>query len=184
MSGRVAAVAASPSPKAGGKQTYRWKAGSRFKGGRAAAQAAGEVIVRLARRHRRVTPALVLSAAAPANSVIHDHFTWNNTEAANKCRLQEAAKLLRSVVVSTTVAGQQRELRVVVTGQVQGTDDEEGYVELAVALSDPAMRSQVIARAETEMEAFIAKYEQFKQFARVIAAMKSALSKKRKKRGK
>jgi hypothetical protein len=186
VAGEVAtAVAAAPSGAARQK-TYKWKPGSRFGGGQAAAQAAGELIVRLARRHTLATPEIIVAAAKPASSPIHAHFTWNNSAAAQKCRLLEASKLLRSIVTIEIIAGRPMEFRAVVTGQVQGTDEAAGYMELETALSDPAMRPLVMARAEAEMDTFIAKYSRFRRFDAVIAAMRACLGRKkrRKKPGK
>lgn len=51
----------------------------------------------------RITPAEVVEAAKPEDSVLHPYFTWDDTEAARKCREDEARVLIRSVrVVITT----------------------------------------------------------------------------------
>src|ERR1700677_2890830 len=50
----------------------------------------------------RLTPDLVLLSAQSPDSPLHEHFTWDDTDAARKHRLNEARTLIRSVKVEIT----------------------------------------------------------------------------------
>lgn len=58
-------------------------------------------IVELKKKYADLKPRELVEAARPKDSPIHDYFTWDNTEAAEKYRLMEAARylLLRIEVV-------------------------------------------------------------------------------------
>lgn len=49
--------------------------------------------------HGSLTPALVLAEAAGSDHPLHNRFTWNDSEAAERWRLHQAAALIRSVKV-------------------------------------------------------------------------------------
>ena len=46
-----------------------------------------------------LTPELVVDTATNPNNPLHDHFEWDDTEAARKFRLVQAARIIRSVRV-------------------------------------------------------------------------------------
>jgi len=61
-------------------------------------QAAEAFLQRLADRNQgRLEPDTVVKAASNPRSPIHDRFTWDDTEAAQKLRIIEARALIRSV---------------------------------------------------------------------------------------
>lgn len=51
------------------------------------------------RNEGRLTPEAVVAAARDPESALHEHFTWDDAEAAQKRRLDEARALIRSVKV-------------------------------------------------------------------------------------
>jgi hypothetical protein len=53
-------------------------------------------------REGRLEPAAVVEAARDPASPLHSHFTWDDSEAARKRRLDEARTLIRSVKLEVT----------------------------------------------------------------------------------
>ena len=76
--------------------SYSWKNGSRIK-------AAPDKVVaewrRIFARDKSVTPAAIVASARAEDSVLHDEFEWDDSEAARQYRETQAGYLLRSLVV-------------------------------------------------------------------------------------
>ena len=52
-----------------------------------------------------ITPALVVEAARDTESVLHHHFEWNNTKAADQWRVRQASRLLGAIEVKIIKEG-------------------------------------------------------------------------------
>lgn len=76
---------------------YAFRAGARLKS-TLDANAVGREIAALRDSESVVRVASVVDAASKATSAMHEHFTWDDSEAARKCREDEARYLLRSIV--------------------------------------------------------------------------------------
>jgi hypothetical protein len=144
---------------------YQWKGSARIS---IPAQAAGDRIESLREANGGVTPALVVRDAKKKRSPLHDAFEWDDGAAAKAHRLTQASYLLRSLTV-TVVAGVTRAPIRAVVHII--TDGEQRYQSIDVALSDPGMRSQVLARALAELRAWQSRYSELKELARVFKAI-------------
>jgi len=58
------------------------------------------ILQQLADPHGNLDPATVVDAATPATSPLHDYFTWDDGEAADKWRIDEARQLIRRVRIT------------------------------------------------------------------------------------
>ena len=64
------------------------------------AEVIGVFLEKLSLKHgQMLTSKQVLDAATPGHSPIHKYFEWDNSAAANRYRLDQAAGLLRAIVV-------------------------------------------------------------------------------------
>lgn len=84
----------------------------------------------------------VVEAASDPSSVLHDRFTWDDTEAASRWRDHEARELLRVVRISLTI-----EDRSFVVPMVVHDPSEEGqcYRSIESVAADPVRARQVLA---------------------------------------
>jgi hypothetical protein len=101
---------------------------------------------RLHNRRGSLTPQAVVEAAKKKDSPLHDHFTWDNSKAAQKFRLLEAAFLIRTVRVNVSYGEETHRapaylLPVRGESSYRQTQDVMGNAELSVAMLD-------LARAE------------------------------------
>jgi len=144
-----------------------------------------------ARTGGRLTPEDAIEDAKDPESPLHPHFTWDDSEAAQKQRLYEARTLIRSVRV-TTVVNQTVMRTIAYVRDPSRPGDEAGYISTAVLRTEEdlaraalveefgraaaAMRRALeVARAlslESEVQHQIASIESLKQ--RVIGAGVSA----------
>ena len=129
--------------------------------------------------HGMLMPEDVVLAARPTSSVLHSYFTWDNTEAAEKCRLQEARQLINVCVEYIGTENDGKETRVFVS--LRDDRKEGGYRTLDVVLTDKSLRESLLDDSLEEMAYFKSKYQSLKELAEVFAAMKSVEKRIRKK---
>ena len=77
----------------------------------------------------RITAHAVLDAARPASSPIHDCFDWNDSEAAEKWRLEQARELIRRVKIELVY----QEVSVRTVKYVADPASSDGYTDIVKA---------------------------------------------------
>jgi hypothetical protein len=102
-----------------------------------------------------LTPALVLAEAKRKDSPIHDQFDWTDKTAANKYRLEQARKLIRSVKVEIT--NETRTIKAVAYARdPRSPHKEQGYVDVAKIKTDEEKAQELLlqefARAAAALE--------------------------------
>lgn len=83
----------------------------------------------------RLTPDEVVKAAKDPKSVLHEYFTWDDSEAAEAWRTEQARRLIRSVTVVVTV--EDRPVTTVHYVRDPTVAEDQGYVSLAQLRSEP-----------------------------------------------
>jgi hypothetical protein len=127
----------------------------------AVAERVGPILDRLVRDHGVATPELLLDEARDPNSPAHDAFTWDDSAAAVRWRIEEAKKLIRSIaIVVESVEGPAPRAFLVVN-----RDGEDGYVPLAVVMADIDLARQVIERAKNEQAIWYRRHQQLRHAA-------------------
>ena len=118
-----------------------------------------------------MTADLVVSAAKSKRSPLHNAFEWDDSAAAHEYRLSQARHLIRHVVVTMEVGGEERNVRAFVA---LNAPEEKGrdYQAISVVLGDKELRQQALDRALGDMEAFERRYNEFEELFEVFAAMR------------
>lgn len=130
---------------------------------------------KLAAKHRNLTPDIVLRAAKPKSSPLHDLFCWDDTIAAHQYRLIQAAHFIRSIKVTYEVS-KNRSVRIRAFHNVKSEPDDEGgttgfYVGIETALSVESYRDQLIAQCKRDISTFRSKYAALAEVAKIISEM-------------
>jgi hypothetical protein len=139
---------------------------------------AAEELNRIAKANRgELTPEKVVENAQSNRSPLHDYFTWDDTEAARKCRLIEASNLIRSIKVTVETHPQDppKLVRAFINVRTE-TDGEEAeasscYVPLRVALNNNEYRKQMLLNAAMELTSFRRKYSLLNELSLVVEAL-------------
>lgn len=155
---------------------YQWKEGSRFP---VKAQAVGERLAELSDGDiGRVTPQEVVDDARPEEAVLHPCFEWDDFEAAEKYRQEQARSIIRCVRVVHD------EAKPPALGYVSVRLPEEGpaYVTTARAMSDDDLRNQAIADALGGLRAWQRRYEHIAELEPIFAAVQKAVERVERKR--
>ena len=147
--------------------SYKWKNGARVPAA-IDADKVGERFQRIAERNGgHLTPPAVLKDALKKSSPMHDYFEWDDTEAAEKWRIEQAGYLIRNIVVPVILEegddGEPADFRPYVSVVIE----EEGpvYMDVQDVMNDPALQEQAIAGAMRELRHWRRKHAQLKALA-------------------
>jgi len=119
----------------------------------------------------------VLNDAVSPKSPLHDFFEWDDSLAAQKYRVNQAAYLLRSIHVTVKVDREETNIRafhrVVVRHHTSdnGGKGAKGYVTLTRVMSDKELRAQIIEEALRQLQSWRDKYKQYSEFSLVFSAI-------------
>ena len=129
----------------------------------------------------RLTAPAVVAAAQPPQSALHPFFEWNDAKAGEAYRLEQARRLIRSVVVEIDSGDEHRALR---AWPSYTPDDEQAegvrdvYVQVDVLRSDPDIRKKVLTAAWNELLAWKRRYETYQWFTREFSTIIDAIENK------
>ncbi len=139
-----------------------------------------EELKRLSKIHGGLlSPEVVVREAAEEKSPLHDYFTWDDDEAAQRWRIHEARRLINVCVEIIDDGKKNKEVNVFVS--LKSDREEGGYRTMVNVLSNASLRSELVSNALDEMEFFREKYKTLRELASVFAVMKKVEAKLRKK---
>lgn len=152
---------------------YKWKRGSVHN---VDAEVAGEALKRMADKHGRLTPRLVVDESRPKKAPLHDEFEWNDSVAAEMYRENQARYVMRTITVDIVGREEKPPIRMFVNILPEpetetDVEPERCYVQTVEALQRPDWRQQVLERALKELEAWRQRYEDLEELAVVFASM-------------
>jgi hypothetical protein len=122
----------------------------------------------------KLSPQQVVERAHVRSHPLHQHFTWNDTAAADKWRLEEARSIIRSIVaVRPDVDGEEQ----APVRKWVSADDRNGVryhsVESVVQSSD--LQHAVIRRASRDLLAWENRYQELVDICELVRAARSRL---------
>ena len=148
--------------------TYRWKSG--FSPG-VAADAAGPELERIRAEQGVLRPGDVVAAARPEESPLHAAFSWDDSEAAEQWRQQEARRLLSGIRI--VMAGNAGQKPILAVNYVSVLDRERGrgYQPIGDVMGDAENRTRLLLEARQQLEGFVRRYQHLEELAAIIAAI-------------
>lgn len=152
---------------------FEFSEGTRFQAGALQdANAVGRHIEMLREQFKgELTPQDVLNDARHDNSPLHSFFEWNDGEAAEQYRLQQARGLIRSVVAiyidEDKVKPAVRTRAYIHVPEPQAPH----YREATHAMSQRKTRQMILQRAWRELQGWKARYQHLKEFSDLIAVI-------------
>lgn len=149
---------------------YEWKAGSRFPIG---AQIAAERLNLIREQNGAITPRVVVDDAASDNSPLHRCFEWDNDKAADSFRLDQARKLIGSIVVAQI---DEKPVNKEARAFVHIESGANRYEPIQVAMASVDMRAEVLAKAQQEIKMWRARYAAYQEFAKLHSAIDEMLA--------
>lgn len=151
--------------KTGGiSMVYQWKGAACIK---ADAQQAGQVCEQL-EQTGGLTAKRLLDASRPEDAPLHDEFEWNDSEAAEKYREQQARHIINSL---TIVVEEKPVTRAFVNIRVAGP----AYESINVIVQQQDKYAALLDQCKKELQAFLKKYNSIKELAPVADAAKKLI---------
>lgn len=150
--------------KGSGQMVYRWKV-EKYQ---VDAQSAGEELQRIEQKYGGLRPYEIVTESRPETAPLHSCFLWDEREAAERYRLEQARELLRNIVVVNLVQpdtpAASEPVRAFVS--LKGPQEQpRAYHSISVILSDPQDTDRMLQEALQELRRFAAKYRALKQLA-------------------
>lgn len=118
---------------------------------------AKEALLELAQRDGFITAQTVLDEARAESSPLHEHFEWDDSEAAEQYRLVQARGLIRRYKITIETAPE-KVVQVRMLSNVP-TSEGMGYALTSEAMKDDVQRDFIFQQAIREAAAFRRKYE-------------------------
>ena len=140
---------------------YQWKSGARIS---VDAQIAGEMCAKL-EKEGRLTAKNLLDENRNKDAPLHGAFNWNDSEAAELYREEQARYIIRCIVVKKENVDEP--IRQFVHVDV----NESKYHSVDVLLSKNDTRDAVLKMALAELLAFEKKYQGLKELSKVFSAI-------------
>ena len=122
----------------------------------------------------RLVAAEVVEAAADLGHPLHDMFQWDDSEAAARWRVYQAAQLIRSVkitVISSRGEGDDFKIRSWVPSRSAIGAGVPGYLPEAQVRADPLQRERVLRQMLREVNALRRRYRHLSEFWSAIAEL-------------
>ena len=147
---------------------YRWKGNSRIP---IDANVAGRELEQIAAEKKgKLCAEAVVKKATPKKSPLHEAFEWDNTEAAKQYRLDQARYLIRSIVVVMEKPDQEEPTTVRAFVRISDAP-KTPYESIVTVMSDKEKRESLMELALRELGQWRARYDGFKEFAKIYAAI-------------
>ena len=154
---------------------YRYRAGHAI--AKLDAQTIGDTLTGIGEAHGgRIVPAVVVAESRPEEAPLHDGFTWDDAEAAESWREDEARRMIRSyVIVRDEGRGVEREELANVS--VAGGFDEDGaaYMPARVAMQDPTTRARILSLARAQLNGWVSRYAHLDEMGGLVRAVQQAI---------
>lgn len=125
-----------------------WKSGCRIS---ADAQKVADEILAIG---KSATTAQILDKARDEKTELHKCFDWDDAEAAEKWRLQQARHIVCNLVIKEKTDAPKPEVRVFFK-----TDNESGYKPTVLIMQDKDEYRKLLDRALAELNSFRSKYK-------------------------
>jgi hypothetical protein len=117
-----------------------------------------------------LTPEQIVETARAPENPLHDAFTWDDSEAAERWRHVEAAALLRRTFTVMRAPGNElRYVRIAVS--LPADRGGAGYRRTVEVLEDPTRRQEMMDMALRELAAFRKRYAELAELANLFGAI-------------
>ena len=128
------------------------------------AQKCYEEIMEICDDIESASPQAILEKARDETTELHRCFTWDDSIAAEKWRINEARLVTRQLVIKEVEVPKDRpEIRL-----FYKTDNESGYKPTQIIVKQEDEYKQLLARAYSELRAFKRKYSMLKELQEIF----------------
>ncbi len=132
---------------------------------KADAQKCADEIMEICEELESATPQQILEKARDSNTELHKCFTWDDTEAAEKWRIQEARTIVRNLKIIEQKPDKQPEPTTIRV--FYKTDNESGYKPTKLILKKPDEYKSLVERCRSELLAIKQKFNSISEYEEI-----------------
>lgn len=155
---------------------FQWNKNTSFY--HASAEQAHEAFETIRQRDGKLTAAAVVDEARPVESVLHNDFEWDDTEAAEKYRQHQARQMIGAVcIVQERPKAPVRAFINVKAAPAPEKEATRQYLPLPTVLETPPLRQQMLASALKEARIFQQKYQTLSALTPIFTAIEQVATK-------
>ena len=137
------------------------------------AETAAQELDRIKDEYGVLTPELVVMESRSEDAVLHRCFVWDDAEAAEKWRREQARKLIGNLRIIIKHEKVEYSVRAFVNVRpAEGVS--RSFVPLTEVIHNKDAYDDLLAQAKTDMESFVLKYSQIEELNAVKAEMLKA----------
>jgi hypothetical protein len=133
---------------------YKWKDGVCFKADAGKCKAEIDTLSEKNREN-------VVGLARNRRTELHKCFEWNDAEAAEKYRLDQAGEVLRSIVLVSVIHNEEVSIR---TYEREGCEHNSPYRNVSESLSDETFKQTIINRVKRDIESMVNVANSYQRF--------------------
>ncbi len=139
------------------------------------AEIVGKHFEKVEKKYGELNSKNVLESARPTKSPIHSLFEWNDTQAAEKYRLEQASKL----IVNLSVEVQTEDKKPLICRAFVNVSEKKSgsFINIESAFKSEETKDIVYKRALQELQAFEQKYKNLELFADLFSEIDSLVEK-------
>lgn len=135
-----------------------------------------------ARRGGRMTPRDVVQEATTPRHPLHDFFEWNDQEAGEQYRIQQARQMIAHVRVRVVDDKGGRKPFKAFFSVHDGENIGRVYVAIERVQAEAVLREQIIAQALAELQGWTARYNQYAQLGKLRVEIERLVHREERKR--
>ena len=137
----------------------------------------GPEIVRILDKHGESKPEVIVNEAADIKSPLHPYFTWDNDEAADLYRIEEARYMLRKIRIEVLTTEEKEPIIVNIASSLTRPNIGHVYQRTDVILKNKSDRRQLLDTAWRELESFMIRYSNFIEFEPIFKVIRLQMKK-------
>lgn len=148
---------------------------------KADAQKIGEALAKVAAKGGgSLTPTAVVETARNPRNVLHKHFEWDDSKAAQQWRVEQARSVIQCIHAEDSSASQ---------GHVRAfisvaTNEGRAYHTIAAVKESVDLQSRILKQADRDLEAFERRYQALQDVCAVVHKAREILKDKAKEKSK
>jgi hypothetical protein len=128
-----------------------------------------DVLLEIRVKRGSLTPEIVVEEAADPSHPLHTRFEWNDTEAARKYRISQAASLLR-VKYRQDVGDDRTDMRAFWVTRDQNGRSLQVYEPMEEVILDPMQRQLMLLQMRRDWQTFKKRYQHMQEFVAEVLA--------------
>ncbi len=154
------------------KKTYIYASSRQFKTKPAVA---GQFLENIRKRDGMIEPEIVVEDSRPVGKGLHDDLEWDNAIAGQLHRIEQAKRVIRSVVVLVEDQDTGKETKEIAYVSVGNMEHKSSYTSMTEALKDDEIMDQIFQDALAQLRGWHKRFGKIKELAEAAVHVKEAL---------